>query len=95
MLFRSLHRTVYVYCYLLPFGLVDSIGSYTPLVVGIVAYTFFGLDAIGDEIEEPFGTTANDLPLSALSYAVERDLRELSGEGEAPPVPGAVNYCLQ
>lgn len=90
-----LHRTVYVYCYLLPFGLVDSIGSYTPLVVGIVAYTFFGLDAIGDEIEEPFGTTANDLPLSALSYAVERDLRELSGEGEAPPVPGAVNYCLQ
>ena len=90
-----LHRTVYVYCYLLPFGLIDTIGNFTPLVVGIVAYTFFGLDAIGDEIEEPFGTTANDLPLSALSHAVEADLRELSGEGCTPPSPKAVNYCLQ
>ena len=90
-----LHRTVYVYCYLLPFGLIDTIGNFTPLVVGIVAYTFFGLDAIGDEIEEPFGTTANDLPLSALSHAVEADLRELSGEGCTPPTPKAVNYCLQ
>lgn len=90
-----LHRTVYVYCYLLPFGLVDSIGSYTPLVVGIVAYTFFGLDAIGDEIEEPFGTTANDLPLAALSCAVESDLRELSGDRDLPSMPQVVNHCLQ
>ena len=29
-----LHRTVYVYCYLLPFGLIDTIGNFTPLVVG-------------------------------------------------------------
>jgi len=50
-----LHRTAYIYCFLLPFGLVDSIGFMTPFVVAIVAYTFFGLDALGDEIEEPFG----------------------------------------
>jgi len=32
-----LHRTAYIYCFLLPFGLVDSIGYLTPLVVAIVA----------------------------------------------------------
>lgn len=90
-----LHRTVYIYCYLLPFGLIDTIGNLTPAVVGVVAYTFFGLDAIGDEIEEPFGTTANDLPLTALSYGVEIDLRQLTGDGETPPMPQPVDFCLQ
>lgn len=90
-----LHRTVYVYCYLLPFGLVDSIGLLTPVVVGVVAYTFFGLDAIGDEIEEPFGLTPNDLPLTALSYGIEISARELMGETDLPAMPSPVDYCLQ
>lgn len=90
-----LHRTVYVYCYLLPFGLVDSIGLLTPVVVGVVAYTFFGLDAIGDEIEEPFGLTPNDLPLTALSYGIEISARELMGETDLPCMPPPVDFCLQ
>lgn len=90
-----LHRTVYVYCYLLPFGLVDSIGLLTPVVVGVVAYTFFGLDAIGDEIEEPFGLTPNDLPLTALSYGIEISAREMMGETAIPAMPPPVDYCLQ
>ncbi len=40
-----LHRIVHVYCFLLPFCLVDSIGWFTPLAVCVLAYTFFGLDA--------------------------------------------------
>lgn len=90
-----LHRTVYVYCYLLPFGLIDSIGPLTPVVVGIIAYTFFGLDAIGDEIEEPFGTTANDLPLTALSFGIEISVREMIGDKAIPAMPEPVAYCLQ
>lgn len=90
-----LHRTVYLYCYLLPFGLIDSIGVLTPIVVGIVAYTFFGLDAIGDEIEEPFGTTANDLPLAALCVDIEISVREALGERDLPRMPDPVHYCLQ
>ncbi len=75
-----LHRTAYLYCFLLPFGLVDSIGFMTPFVVAIVAYTFFGLDALGDEIEEPFGLEPNDLPLDTLCRTIEVDLLESLGE---------------
>jgi len=89
-----LHRTAYLYCFLLPFGLVDSIGYMTPLVVGIVAYTFFGLDALGDEIEEPFGTSANDLPLEAICRGIEISLRESLREENIPPPCGPVNYQL-
>jgi putative membrane protein len=90
-----LHRTAYLYCFLLPFGLVDAIGSLTPLVVAIVAYTFFGLDALGDEIEEPFGTSANDLPLEAICRGIEISLRESLGEKNIPPPCRPVDYQLR
>lgn len=89
-----LHRTAYIYCFLLPFGLVDSIGFMTPFVVAIVAYTFFGLDALGDEIEEPFGLEANDLPLDAICKAIEIDLRESLQDTQTPAPHLPVNYCL-
>ncbi|MBC7858588.1 MAG: bestrophin family protein [Burkholderiaceae bacterium] len=89
-----LHRTAYMYCFLLPFGLVDSIGFMTPFVVGIVAYTFFGLDALGDEIEEPFGLDANDLPLDAICRGIEINLREALDDSRIPPPLQAVGYCL-
>ena len=82
-----LHRSTYLYCMLLPFGLVDSIGILTPLIVSFVSYTFFALEALSDEIEEPFGTMPNDLALDAIVAAVEISLRELLGE-TPPPAPG-------
>jgi putative membrane protein len=89
-----LHRTAYLYCFLLPFGLVDSIGVMTPVVVAIVAYTFFGLDALGDEIEEPFGVSPNDLPLNAICRTIEIDLREAIHDRHIPPPLLPVNYRL-
>lgn len=46
----------------------------TPLLVGILAYTFLGLDALSTEIEEPFGTQSNDLPLDAMVRSIEIEL---------------------
>jgi putative membrane protein len=89
-----LHRTAYIYCFLLPFGLVDSIGFMTPFVVAIVAYTFFGLDALGDEIEEPFGLDANDLPLDAICRAIEIDLLEAIQHAPLPAPMLPVGYRL-
>jgi len=89
-----LHRTAYLYCFLLPFGLVDSIGFMTPFVVAIVAYTFFGLDALGDELEEPFGIEPNDLPLDAMCRAIEIDLRNYLRDADVPPPLSPVDYCL-
>ncbi|MFZ6648136.1 bestrophin family protein [Undibacterium sp. TJN25] len=89
-----LHRTAYLYCFLLPFGLVDTIGFMTPFVVAIVAYTFFGLDALGDEIEEPFGSEINDLALEAICRGVEINLRESLADDYVPAPLEAVNYCL-
>ncbi|MBF5040982.1 bestrophin [Aggregicoccus sp. 17bor-14] len=81
-----LHRTAYLFCLLLPFGLADSVGWFTPVVATLVAYTFFGLDRLGDELEEPFGTDPNDLPLLALARTAERNLLEALGEPMPEPL---------
>lgn len=89
-----LHRSSYVYCIMLPFGLVDSIGWMMPLVVGFVSYTFFALEALSDEIEEPFGMMPNDLALDAIVSGIEASLREMLGEvPAAAPRPDA-NFIL-
>jgi putative membrane protein len=81
-----IHRIVAVYCLGLPFGIIDTVGVFTPIVVMMVAYAFFGLDAVGDEIEDPFGLEPNDLPLSALSRMIEVNLRQRLGERDLPPL---------
>lgn len=73
-----LHRTVYAYCYLLPFGLVESSGWMTPLFVALVGYAFMGLDVIIGEIEEPFGLEPNDLALNGMCRMIEATLLELA-----------------
>lgn len=81
-----LHRTVYLYGLFLPFGLVDTLGWTTPFIVVFIGYTFIAVDAIGNEIEEPFGTEPNDLPLNAMCQIIEASVRETIGEAVPTPV---------
>jgi putative membrane protein len=89
-----LHRTVYAYCILLPFGLVDSIGITTPLISVFVSYTLIALEAIASEIAEPFGTEPNNLALDALTRAIERSLLELNGQAVPDETPACQRFQL-
>lgn len=89
-----LHRTVYLYSFLLPFGLVNTVGLMTPLIVAFVSYTFLAIEALAEELQEPFGLEPNDLALDAMSSTIEATLREMLGETDLPPVPEPVNCVL-
>ncbi|NWJ25150.1 bestrophin family protein [Rhizobium sp. RM] len=89
-----LHRTAHLFCLLLPFGFTDLLGWATPFTSALIAYTFFGLDALSDELEEPFGEGLNALPISALASTIEINLREGMGETDLPAYPRAVDYVL-
>lgn len=80
-----LHRTVYCFCLILPFSLEASLGIWTPILVGLIAYLFLGLDALSAQIEEPFGLQDNDLPLDSIVRLIEREMSESLGV-ELPPV---------
>ncbi|WP_162738008.1 bestrophin family ion channel [Bosea sp. UNC402CLCol] len=50
----------------------------------LVAYTFFGLDALGYQLEDPFGSQPNALPLNALQRIVERKMLSMLGCKDLP-----------
>lgn len=89
-----LHRTAWLFCLLLPFGLVGTLEYLMLVAVTIIAYTFFGLDALGDELEDPFGLEENDLPLSALARVIEIDLLDGLGVRPLPEAPQPVDFVL-
>jgi putative membrane protein len=81
-----IHQIVGLYVLALPFALVSTLHLATPLVTLAIAYTFLGLDALGDEIEDPFGYDYNDLPLSAICRTIEVNLLEALSETDIPPL---------
>ncbi|EPO9076208.1 bestrophin family ion channel [Escherichia coli] len=79
-----LHRTVYLFCIMLPFALVVDLHYMTPFISVLISYTFISLDCLAEELEDPFGTENNDLPLDAICNAIEIDLLQMNDEAEIP-----------
>jgi len=80
-----IHRIVAFYCVLLPFGLVETVQWFTPVVVLMISHAFFGLDEIGNEIEDPFTTESHALPLATLCRTIEINLLQAIGDEDIPP----------
>nr|WP_300311483.1 bestrophin family protein [Halomonas sp.] len=89
-----LHRTIFIFCLLLPFAMAEPLGWLAPLFTAIVSYTFFGLDAIGNELEEPFGRDENDLPIDAMVRTIEREILCALGDDILPPPLEPIDYVL-
>jgi putative membrane protein len=77
--------TTYLYCILLPFGLLETVGPFLPVFVAIVAYVFFSLQAVTNQIEHPFRRVKNGLPLDAMCRAIKVSVVEALDQ--KPPAP--------
>jgi len=73
------NRTSVLYVVLIPFAIAGLAGWWTPVFTATVAYTFFGLDQLAKEIQEPFRDRPMCLALSAMSRVVEADCLEAMG----------------
>jgi ion channel-forming bestrophin family protein len=49
----------------------------TPFLVGVISFMLFGIEAIGLEIENPFGSDPNDLPLDTICQTIGRNVEDL------------------
>lgn len=88
-----IRRTTYLYCLLLPFALLEAAGPLVPIFVAVVAYVFFGLQAVTNELEHPFRLAKNGLPLDAMCRLIEISVSEAT-DREPPLVLSATNHVL-
>jgi len=82
----------YVFCILLPFGVLNSFKEMGDDMVwlaapfsALVTWVFFLMEKIGDYSENPFEGSYNDVPISSIARGIEIDLFEMIDEKDIPP----------
>jgi putative membrane protein len=81
-----LRRAVGLFLLTLPCALVEQFGWETVGYMALISYVLLGIDEIGVEIENPFGSDPNDLPLEKICAGIESDLTSvLTPAAELPP----------
>ena len=85
---------VQMYCLVLPMGLIDNLGWYTPIGSTLVGFMFLALDNIGRDLEDPFDNTVFDIPMTSITKTIETNLRQSLGEKSLPEPEQAVTGVL-
>jgi putative membrane protein len=73
-----LKQLLMIYCFSLPFQMVDQLEWMTGIVVALISFTLLGIEEIGIQIEDPFGHDPNDLPLDQICKAMIRNIDDLT-----------------
>jgi putative membrane protein len=69
-------QTLLIYLLTLPFVLVPKMGYAAPLVMAVLSLGLLGIEEAGVEIENPFGTAPNSLPLEAICEVIAKSTAE-------------------
>jgi putative membrane protein len=70
-------KFIFFFVMTLPFGFVFNLGYYVIPVVIFIFYVLASLELIAEEIEDPFGSDANDLPMTKIAANIKKHVEEL------------------
>ena len=72
-----LKKSLFVYIITMPIPFSAEFGYWAILAVMVIFYTFASLELVSEEVEEPFGIEANDLPTDELAEKIYRDVMSI------------------
>ena len=75
-----LKRILLIYLITLPFSFVKALEWWSIPLMMMVFFTMIGIELIGEEIEDPFGTDINDLPIDDLQNKIEDNINEIQND---------------
>ncbi|WP_312196278.1 bestrophin family protein [Epilithonimonas vandammei] len=79
-----LHTLIYVFAFLLPFGLEDSQLTVEIVTTIIVPIIFITIEKTAIIMQDPFENTPVDTPMTALAQTIEINLLQMIGEKNIP-----------
>ena len=90
-----------IFVVLVPLGMLEEFakvgGNYVWLSIPfsvLSSWIFTTLEKIGESTESPFEGSANDVPITAMSRAIEIDLKEMFNVSDVPPPHKPENNIL-
>lgn len=66
------------YSLIFPFGWVDKFGYFIIPMILMMVYVLLGLEILSEELENPFGTDDNDLPLDSLTTTIANNVTSIA-----------------
>lgn len=70
-------KFIFFFVMTLPFGFVFSLGYFVIPVVIFIFYVLASLELIAEEIEDPFGGDANDLPMTKIASNIKKNIEDI------------------
>ena len=70
-------KFIFFYIMTIPYAFAFSLGYYVIPVVVFIFYVLASLELIAEEIEDPFGGDANDLPTAKIASNIKKHVEEL------------------
>jgi len=70
-------KFIFVFVITLPFGFVFNLGYISIPIVAFIFYVLASLELIAEEIEEPFGVDANDIPMAKLCETIRKNVYDI------------------
>jgi len=72
-----LKKFIFMYVITIPFGMVYDFDYWTIPIATIILYVLGSIELIAEEIEDPFGKDANDLPTDNLASTIRQNVVEI------------------
>jgi putative membrane protein len=72
-----LKKIIFIYVFTMPIGFVREFGYWSMCIVSLVFYVFGSIEILAEEIEDPFGTDANDLPTDQICESIRLNVKEI------------------
>jgi putative membrane protein len=73
-----LKKFIFAYVFTMPLGFVYDFKYWTAPIVVFIFYAFASIELIAEEIEDPFGSDANDLPTDAIAITIRSNVKEIA-----------------
>ncbi|MEQ8583913.1 MAG: bestrophin family ion channel [Marinoscillum sp.] len=70
-------KFLFIYAITLPISFMWDFGYWTVFIVMLAFYFLVSIELISEEIEDPFGTDINDLPLNEIALKIKRNVSEI------------------
>lgn len=70
-------KFIFIYVITLPLGFAYNLGHFAIPVTTFIFYVLASLELIAEEIEDPFGTDSNDLPMNKMAGNIKKNIEDI------------------
>lgn len=80
-------KVIFFYLATLPLSMVTALGYWAVPMIMFATYVIAGIEVLAEEIEDPFGTDANDLDTDGMARNIRKNIREILIRTQPEAVP--------